>query len=144
MSAEGFVEITATLRIPLSELTYWASRSSGPGGQHVNTSSTRIEVVWDIAASAAVTEEERARLLARLATRLDSAGRLRLVSGETRSQLRNRESVTERLRTVVASALALPKRRKRTRVPASVKAARLEAKRRRSDLKRTRRRPENE
>jgi len=100
--------------------------------------------VWDIAASAAVTEEERARLLARLATRLDSAGRLRLVSGETRSQLRNRESVTERLRTVVASALALPKRRKRTRVPASVKAARLEAKRRRSDLKRTRRRPENE
>jgi ribosome-associated protein len=144
MSAEGFVEITATLRIPLSELTYRASRSSGPGGQHVNTSSTRIEVVWDIAASAAVTEEERARLLARLATRLDFAGRLRLVSGETRSQLRNRESVTERLRTVVASALALPKRRKRTRVPASVKAARLEAKRRRSDLKRTRRRPENE
>ena len=144
MSAEGFVEITATLRIPLSELTYRASRSSGPGGQHVNTSSTRIEVVWDIAASAAVTEEERARLLARLATRLDSAGRLRLVSGETRSQLRNRESVTERLRTVVASALALPKRRKRTRVPASVKAARLEAKRRRSDLKRARRRPENE
>ena len=144
MSAEGFVEITATLRIPLSELTYRASRSSGPGGQHVNTSSTRIEVVWDIAASAAVTEEERARLLARLATRLDSAGRLRLVSGETRSQLRNRESVTQRLRTVVASALALPKRRKRTRVPASVKAARLEAKRRRSDLKRARRRPENE
>jgi len=144
MSAEGFVEITATLRIPLSELTYRASRSSGPGGQHVNTSSTRIEVVWDIAASAAVTEEERARLLARLATRLDSAGRLRLVSGETRSQLRNRESVTERLRTVVASALALPKRRKRTRVPASAKAARLEAKRRRSDLKRARRRPENE
>jgi len=144
MSAEGFVEITATLRIPLSELTYRASRSSGPGGQHVNTSSTRIEVVWDIAASAAVTEEERARLLARLATRLDSAGRLRLVSGETRSQLRNRESVTERLRTVVASALALPKRRKRTRVPASVKAARLEAKQRRSDLKRARRRPENE
>jgi ribosome-associated protein len=144
MSAEGFVEITATLRIPLSELTYRASRSSGPGGQHVNTSSTRIEVVWDIAASAAVTEEERARLLARLATRLDSAGRLRLVSGETRSQLRNRESVTERLRTVVASALALPTRRKRTRVPASVKAARLEAKRRRSDLKRARRRPENE
>jgi ribosome-associated protein len=144
MSAEGFVEITATLRIPLSELTYRASRSSGPGGQHVNTSSTRIEVVWDIAASAAVTEEERARLLARLATRLDSAGRLRLVSGETRSQLRNRESVTERLRTVVASALALPKRRKPTRVPASVKAARLEAKRRRSDLKRARRRPENE
>ena len=144
MSPEGFVDVTATLRIPLGELVYRASRSSGPGGQHVNTTSTRVEVVWDIAASTAVTEEERARLLARLATRLDSSGRLRLVSGETRSQLRNRESVTERLRAVVAGALAVPKRRKRTRVPASVKAARLEAKRRRSDLKRTRRRPENE
>jgi len=144
MSPEGFVDVTATLRIPLGELVYRASRSSGPGGQHVNTSSTRVEVVWDIAASTAVTEEERARLLARLATRLDSSGRLRLVSGETRSQLRNRESVTERLGAVVAGALAVPKRRKRTRVPASVKAARLEAKRRRSDLKRTRRRPENE
>lgn len=144
MSPEGFVDVTATLRIPLGELVYRASRSSGPGGQHVNTSSTRVEVVWDIAVSTAVTEEERARLLARLATRLDSSGRLRLVSGETRSQLRNRESVTERLRAVVAGALAVPKRRKRTRVPASVKAARLEAKRRRSDLKRTRRRPEDE
>lgn len=144
MSPEGFVDVTTTLRIPLGELVYRASRSSGPGGQHVNTSSTRVEVVWDIAASTAVTEEERARLLARLATRLDSSSRLRLVSGETRSQLRNRESVTERLRAVVAGALAVPKRRKRTRVPASVKAARLEAKRRRSDLKRTRRRPEDE
>ena len=140
MSPEGFLEITPAVRIPLGELVYAASRSSGPGGQHVNTSSTRIEVVWDVAASAAITEEERARLLARLGRRLDSAGRLRLVSGEFRSQLRNREAVTERLRTVVATALAVPKRRKRTRVPPSVKAARLEAKRRRSSLKQTRRR----
>jgi ribosome-associated protein len=137
--ADGFLEVTPSVRIPLGELVYRASRASGPGGQHVNTSSTRIEVVWDVTGSAALSDAERARLVARLGRRLDSAGQLRLVSGEFRSQLRNREAVTERLRTVVAGALAVPKRRKRTRLPASAKAARLEAKRRRSDLKRTRR-----
>ena len=136
---DGFLKVTPRVRIPLAELVYRASRSSGPGGQHVNTSSTRIEVVWDVAGSAALTDDERARLLARLGRRLDSAGQLRLVSGEFRSQLRNREAVTERLRTAVAAALAVPKRRKRTRLPAAAKAARLEAKRRRSAIKRTRR-----
>jgi ribosome-associated protein len=144
MPPEPFLEVSPTLRIPLAELVYRASRSSGPGGQHVNTSSTRIEVVWDIGASSAVTEDQRARLLVRLASRLDSTGRIRLTSGETRSQLRNRETVTKRLRDLVARALVAPKRRKPTRVPAAAKAARLEAKRRRSDLKRTRRRPDDE
>jgi len=143
--SDGFLEVTPSVRIPLGELVYRASRASGPGGQHVNTSSTRIEVVWDVAASAAVSDAERARLVARLGRRLDSGGQLRLVSGEFRSQLRNREAVTERLRIVVAAALAVPKRRKRTRLPAAAKAARLEAKRRRSDLKRTRRgRPDDD
>ena len=142
--SDGFLEVTPAVRIPLAELAYRASRASGPGGQHVNTSSTRIEVVWNVAGSSALSEEERARLLARLGRRLDSTGHLRLVSGEFRSQLRNREAVTERLRTVVAGALAVPKRRKRTRLPAAAKAARLEAKRRRSALKRTRRRRPDE
>lgn len=137
--SDGFLEVTPRVRIPLAELVYRASRSSGPGGQHVNTSSTRIEVVWDVAGSTALADDERARLLARLGRRLDSAGQLRLVSGEFRSQLRNREAVTERLRTVVAAALTVPKRRKRTRLPAAAKAARLAAKRRRGALKRTRR-----
>jgi len=143
--SDGFLDVTPAVRIPLGELVYRASRSSGPGGQHVNTSSTRIEVVWNLAASTALNDEERARLVARLGRRLDSAGRLRLVSGEFRSQLRNRKAVTERLRGMVAGALAVPKRRKRTRLPAAAKAARLEAKRRRSAIKRTRRaRPEND
>ena len=145
MAPDGFLEITPAVRIPQSELEYRASRSSGPGGQHVNTSSTRVEVVWEISTSTALTDEQRSRLLSRLASRLDSTGRLRLVSGESRSQLRNREAVTERLRAVVAAALAVPKRRKRTRVPPAAKAARLEAKRRRSALKRNRRsRPDPE
>jgi ribosome-associated protein len=133
--------VSPALSLPLAELEYRASRSGGPGGQHVNTSSTRVEVWWDVAGSSALTEEQRARLLARLATRLDSAGRLRLVSSGSRSQLRNREEVTERLRDLVAAALRVPKARKRTQPSRAAKAARLEAKRRRSAIKRERRPP---
>jgi ribosome-associated protein len=135
------LEISPTLRLPLGELEYRASRSGGPGGQHVNTSSTRIEVWWDIAASPSLDAEQRARLLSRLASRLDGSGRLRLVSAGSRSQLRNREDVTERLREVVAQALLVPRRRKPTRPTRAAKAARLETKRRRSATKRDRRRP---
>ncbi|HEU5039722.1 MAG TPA: alternative ribosome rescue aminoacyl-tRNA hydrolase ArfB [Gemmatimonadales bacterium] len=135
------LEITPSLRIPASELEYRASRSGGPGGQHVNTSSTRIELWWDVAASPSLTEEQRARLLARLASRLDASGRLRLVSSGSRSQLRNREEVTERLAAMVAAGLVVPKRRKATKPSRAAKAARLDAKRRRSATKRERRPP---
>jgi ribosome-associated protein len=140
----GFLEVSPDLRVPLAELEFRASRSGGPGGQHVNTSSTRVEVTWDVAGSPALSEEQRQRLLVRLASRLDGTGRLRLVSSSTRSQLRNREDVTERLREVVALALVVPKTRKRTRTPRAAKAARLENKRRRAATKRDRRPPRGE
>jgi len=136
----AWLVVTPELRIPRTELEYRASRSGGPGGQHVNTSSTRIEVWWDVAGSAALDEAQRERLLARLATRVDGAGRLRLVSGATRSQLKNRAEVTERLAEVVARALHVPRPRKKTKPSRAAKAARLEAKRRRSSLKESRRR----
>ena len=143
--ADGIVlDITPDLRLPLSELEYRASRSGGPGGQHVNTSSTRIEVWWDVAGSPSLSEEQRAQLLQRLKPRLDSTGRLRLVSSGSRSQLRNKEDVTERLQAVVAAALAVPKKRKATKVSRAAKAARLEAKRRRSATKQHRRSPRAE
>jgi ribosome-associated protein len=138
---DGYLEITPALLLPLAELDYRATRSGGPGGQHVNTSSTRIEVWWDVRSSPTLTEEQRARLMERLVTRLDSEGRLRVVASESRSQLRNREAATERLRELVASALAVRKPRKRTKPSRAAKAARLEAKRRRSALKRDRRPP---
>jgi ribosome-associated protein len=144
MPETAILEISPTLRLPLAELDYRASRSGGPGGQHVNTSSTRIEVWWDIAASPALTEAQRQRLLSRLASRLDGSGRLRLVSSGSRSQLRNREEVTERLREIVAGALVVQKTRKRTRPSRAAKAARLESKRRRSATKRDRRAPKGE
>ena len=123
------------------ELEYRATRSGGPGGQHVNTSSTRVEVWWDVAGSRALSEAQRARLLLALAPRLDGSGRLRLVSSGSRSQLRNREEVTERLLKIVARALVVPKPRRRTKPGPAARAARLEAKRRRSERKRERRRP---
>ena len=144
MSEASHLDVSPELRLPLAELEFRATRSGGPGGQHVNTSSTRVEVWWDVAASPTLTEDQRARLLTRLATRLDGAGRLRLVSNGTRSQLRNREDVTERLREVVANALAVPRPRRRTKPTRASKLARVEAKRRRSAVKRERRRPRDE
>jgi ribosome-associated protein len=142
MDDPGYLTISPDLRLPLAELEYRASRSGGPGGQHVNTSSTRVEVWWDVATSPSLSEEQRARLLTRLASRLDSSGRLRLVSSGSRSQLRNREDATARLREVVVEALHVPKRRRPTRPTKASKTARLEAKRRRSSRKRERRRPD--
>ncbi|MFL5402705.1 MAG: alternative ribosome rescue aminoacyl-tRNA hydrolase ArfB [Gemmatimonadales bacterium] len=144
MVDDNSLQVSPDLRLPLAELDYRASRSGGPGGQHVNTSSTRIEVWWDIAGSPTLTPEQRAQLLERLRPRLDSSGRLRLVSSGTRSQLRNREDVTERLQSVVAAALAPRKKRKATKPSRAAKAARLEAKRRRSTIKERRRPPSNE
>lgn len=141
---DGYLEVTPALLLPLAELDYRATRAGGPGGQHVNTSSTRIEVWWDVRSSPTLTGEQRALVLERLATRIDGEGRLRIVASESRSQLRNREAATERLRELVASALAVRKPRKRTRPTRAAKAARLEAKRRRAATKRHRRPPSPE
>lgn len=141
MVDDNVLEVTPELRLPLSELDYRASRSGGPGGQHVNTSSTRIEVWWDVAGSPSLSPEQRAQLLERLGPRLDSSGRLRLVSSSSRSQLRNREDVTERLRSVVAAGLAVRKKRKATKPSRAARQARLEAKRRRAMIKQRRRSP---
>jgi ribosome-associated protein len=136
---EGDLVVSPMLVIPLGELEIRATRASGPGGQHVNTSSTRVEVVWDVAASPTPTAEQRARLLVRLATRLDTSGRLRLVAGTRRSQLQNREAALERLAELVAAALVVPKRRKPTRPTRASKERRLTEKRQRGARKRDRR-----
>jgi ribosome-associated protein len=139
MTTPSALRITSSVSIPLAELTYRASRSGGPGGQHVNTSSTRIELWWDAAGSPSLSEDQRQRVRARLATRLDSEGQLRLVSSGSRSQLQNREEVTERFQTVLAAALAVPKRRKPTRPSRASKERRLQTKKKRGEIKRQRR-----
>jgi ribosome-associated protein len=144
MPETASLEVAFDLCLPLAELEFRASRSGGPGGQHVNTSSTRVELWWDVANSPTLSDEQRRRLLDRLATRLDGNGRLRVVAGGTRSQLRNREEATERLRQMVAAALMVPKARKRTRPSRAAKAGRLEDKRRRAAVKRDRKPPRQE
>jgi len=126
------------LVIPPSELLIRASRAGGPGGQHVNTSSTRIEVRWNVRTSQAPSETQRTRILERLATRIDGDGWLRVVAAPTRSQLQNREAATRRLLELVARALRVRKARKRTRIPRAEREKRLAAKRHRSTIKRGR------
>lgn len=140
MTDDNQIEISPALRIPRSELSYRATRAGGPGGQHVNKTASRIELWWHPASSISVTDEQRRRLLDRLAARLDGDGWLRIVASEERSQLRNRAAATERFRALVAQALRVPRTRRKTKPSRAAKAARLDQKRRRSDTK-TRRRP---
>jgi ribosome-associated protein len=144
MDDSSVLRVNGRLAIPRSEFRYLATRSGGPGGQHANTSSTRIELWWDIAGSPSLTDLQRTRLLERLATRLDAGGRLRIVAAARRSQLQNREAATDRLRAMVAEALVVPKTRRATKPGRAAREARLEQKRRQSALKRERRRRDDE
>ncbi len=138
------LEITPFLAIPREELLVRASRSSGPGGQHVNTSSTRIEIVWNVLESPSLTEWQREGLLQRLGTKVDSKGNIRVVSQAGRSQLQNKEIAMARLAERVAAALIEPKKRRATKPTKGSKIRRVEAKKRRGALKRDRRRPVDE
>jgi ribosome-associated protein len=129
------VVINTGLSIPRSELTYRATRSGGPGGQHVNTSSTRVELVWDVKASQALTDEQRERLLHKLANRINEEGLLRLNSSGSRSQHQNKEEVTERFARVVDQALQTPKPRRKTKPSRASKEARIKEKKQRSETK---------
>ncbi len=127
-----------TFTVPEDELEFRASRAGGPGGQHVNKTSTRVEVLWNVRKSAGLTEPQRARLLTKLGNRIDSRGVLRVAAGERRSQLRNREAAVERLNTMVQKALRTPRRRKPTKPSKKAVEKRLTEKRRRSETKRQR------
>jgi ribosome-associated protein len=135
------VVINPELSIPVAELTWRATRSGGPGGQHVNTSATRVELTWNIATSPSLDETQRQRLLDRLASRLDSSGVIRFVEGRRRSQLQNRTTVTERFAATIARALEVPRPRRKTRPSRAAKEKRLREKKQRSDRKRQRERP---
>ena len=135
------IRVNDSLVIPRAELMMRASRSSGAGGQHVNKTSSRIEISWNVKSSRAVTDAERERLLTRLSSRLSDDGALRVVASDTRSQLRNREAAEKRLAETVAKALTIPKKRKPTRKPRAANEARLSEKKKQSDRKRERKRP---
>jgi ribosome-associated protein len=117
------------------------TRSSGAGGQHVNKTESRVELVWNVQTSPVLTDDQRNRLLTRLAGKLTSEGELRVVASDTRSQYQNRELAQARLAELVRRALIVPKVRKPTAPSRASKRVRLDEKRRRGDQKRNRQRP---
>jgi len=138
------LEVTPALTIPASELGWRFSRSSGPGGQHVNTSDSRVELFWNVVASSTLTDDQRLRIIARLDRRL-VAGVVTVVVSEQRSQLRNREIALDKLADLVASALAPDAPRRRPTKPTKGSGRRhLAAKQQRSATKRQRQRPSAE
>jgi ribosome-associated protein len=135
------VRITPELAIPVAELEFRASRSSGPGGQGVNTTDSRVELRFDLAGSPSLPPEAKARALRRLGPRLDSGGVLRVVAQTQRSQLANRRAAIDRFTELLSAALATPRPRHPTRPTRAATARRVESKRRRSATKRLRERP---
>lgn len=135
------LRVTRALVLPDRELQWRFSRSSGPGGQGVNTTDSRVELSWDAAGSAVLTPAQRARLEERLASRLVD-GVITVVASEHRSQLRNRDAARARLAALLADALAPPGPARRATQPTRAsRRRRLEAKQQRASVKRDRRRP---
>ena len=129
------MRVAPGVAIPLSEVELRASRSSGPGGQHANVTASRIEAVFDVAASSALSDRDRDRLVARLGPWVSA------VAQDARGQARNRELALERLRDKLAAGLRVERRRRPTRPGRAARERRLEDKRRRAQRKRARQRP---
>jgi ribosome-associated protein len=139
MDESTYLNVTSRLAIRRTELSYRASRAGGPGGQHVNTSSTRIELLWDLNGSTAIDDEQRGRLRIKLGPRLDSDGKVRVVASNHRSQKQNRLAAEERLVALVRHALIVPKKRRPTKPTRAAKERRLADKKRQAEKKRERR-----
>jgi ribosome-associated protein len=127
--------VNSELAVPLADIELKTSRSSGPGGQHANVTASRVEAVFDLAGSAALTDAQRERLRARHGDRVTA------IAQDARSQARNRELALERLREKLAAALVVPKRRRATKPTRTARERRLESKRRTSERKRSRKPP---
>lgn len=130
------IRVTRSVVLPLGEVELRFSRSSGPGGQHANTSETRVEAVFDVASSSALTEHQKRRVLAK------AGPTIRAVAQDERSQWRNRELAVERVVAQLREALRVERRRVPTKPSAAAKQRRLDEKRRRSETKRLRRPPD--
>src|SRR4051794_17303053 len=135
---EDPLQLGRDVEIPLAEVELRTSRSSGPGGQHANVTASRVEAVFDVAGSRALTEEQKRRVTARLGPVV------RATAQDTRSQTRNRELALQRLRARLASALVVQRPRRATKPTGAARRKRLDAKRRRGERKRARRPPDPE
>lgn len=135
------IRVNRSLTIPKDEIKLSFSTSGGPGGQHANKASTRVELAWNVATSRALGPRQRERLRTRLRNRIDSSGTLRLTSDTHRSQTRNREDVLARLQSVVADALKVRRKRLATQPTKTAVDRRIRAKKKRSEIKKMRAAP---
>jgi len=138
------IEIDAELSLPEDEIRFTASRGGGPGGQHVNKVASRVTLLFDVERSPSLSASQRSRIREALANRITRDGVLQLTTHATRSQAANRELLVERLRALLADALTERAPRKRTRPGKGARERRLESKRRRAQVKRSRTRPAEE
>jgi ribosome-associated protein len=132
------LEIHRTLALPAAEIIESASRAGGPGGQHVNKTSTRVTLRWNVAASRALSPAQRRRLRSRLAARLTRSGDLVIHARGSRSRAQNRKAARERLAAIVREALRTPRPRVATRASLASRERRLQEKKRRGQVKRRR------
>jgi ribosome-associated protein len=139
MSTPSAIQVTSSVSIPLDELRFEFTRSSGPGGQHVNKAATQVELVFDVGQSPSLTDEQRRRVLAALRPLINREGVLRLTCQSSRSQVRNREEVVERFQAILSRALFVAKQRRRTRPTRASAARRLVEKKEQSQRKSERR-----
>ena len=133
-----FYDINTSLSIPESEVSFTTSRSSGPGGQHVNKVSTKVILQFNVIASPTLSEEQKAKISTALASRLTKEGVLTISCQSHRSQVANKKAAIDRFVELLHQSLKPKKRRKPTRIPHIVKYARLQTKKRKSDIKKMR------
>lgn len=138
---EDDLQINESVTIPAGELSFKVSRSGGPGGQHVNKTSSRVTLEWNVETSSAITRLEQLRIYKSLGGRINTDGILQLSVDESRSQHANRDLARRRLADLIKSALQVQKKRLKTRPSRSAKARRVDEKKKRSQKKRNRSKP---
>jgi len=138
LDASDSIIVSDTVSIPLTEIAISFSRSSGPGGQHVNKTSTQAELTFDLEHSPSIPESDRVWLRKQLASKLDSAGVLRVTSQEYRSQLRNKNAAIDKLQSMLQAAMLRPKKRKRTKPSRAAVERRLSSKKKSGEKKKLR------
>jgi ribosome-associated protein len=141
MTVSPLVRVNAQIAIPRREIQFSFVRSSGPGGQNVNKVASKAVLRWPVATSPSLSDEVRARLVTQLRRRINDRGELVLASQKYRDQARNIDDCLAKFRDLVAGAVKIPKRRKKTRLPRAAREARLKQKRSTGEKKRARKRP---
>ena len=137
------ISIASQVSIPLSELTFTMSRSSGPGGQNVNKVNSRVSLHFSVMTSPYLRDDQKTRILHRLKSRINKEGVLQLHAQNARSQVANRETLIERFAKILGEALMVPKIRKKRTLPRGVAEQRLDQKKHRGNLKKKRTAPRN-